>query len=184
MILEVITRIHLLFPVREVRVLPIQFGASPWKVLRDRGHALVTIPSRSRSTLKAFEASRHQVRDQIGILAKGRLDPGPPVLRRHISLRVQCHPQAHGQVLLPDDIGEPARQVRAAEGGEAERLWPLTQRARPGACAHVGVEVAPRVGGQRDWDAEPGVVEDVLLELVVPPGHELRVRDGAEEVEV
>ena len=96
---------------------------------------------------------------------------------------MQRHPDAGGEVLLAGDVGVALDEVGVAEGGEAERLRPLGERAREGFGARVVAERVARIGRQGHGDAGPGRQRQ-LLHPVVPGDQVTDVVDASGEVEV
>jgi hypothetical protein len=129
---------------------------------------------RGRAQLDALQATDvggDQARGQVGVLPEGHPDARPPRLGGQVDLRVQRHAQPGGHVLLPNDVGVSVDQAGVVQGGQAERLRPLRERASEGFGARVVAERVPRVGRQRHRDARPGRQRQ-LLDMVVP-GHQL-----------
>ncbi|GJD03055.1 hypothetical protein ColKHC_11880 [Colletotrichum higginsianum] len=178
-VVEVVAGIRLVLAVGEVGVLAVLHRTAAGEVLGDGRHAV----GAQLFTLEALDVLDEELAGEVGVLAPGVAQAGPPRLGGEVDLRVQRGPDADGDVLLAGDLGELPDQVRVPQGGEAEGLGPLGEDAGAEAGADVLGEAVAGVRRQGDGDAEAGV-EGALLDEVDELGDLPRVDDVADEVEV
>ena len=129
-------------------------------VLHDGDHAARV--HATRAVLEPLDIGTHQPTRERRILAKGAGDARPARLRCEIRLRRERHLDADCAILLPRDVAEPAHERRIADRGESERFGPLRELARPDGRAENVLEVISRIGADRDRDAEPRALGDLL----------------------
>ncbi len=133
-------------------------------VLHDRGdaigaHAILAV-------LEAFDVCANETRHGIRTRTERAGDARPARFRRKIRLRRKRHVDADGAIFLARDIAEAPNQFLVADGCEPERLRPLREASAAVRCAENVLEVAARIGADRDRNSEPRPFRD-CLDLVV-----------------
>ena len=120
-----------------------------------------------RAVLESLDVRAHHPAGERGVLAEGAVDAAPARLGREIRLRRQRHLDADGAILLPRDVAEAPHERRVADRREPERLRPLRELPRRDARAEHVLEVVARIGADRERDAEPRSLGDLLQRVVL-----------------
>ena len=146
---ETPTGVDLLTAVGEVGVFTTLLRAATGEVFGRAGHTR----ARQRVALQPQQVSDSQLGRQRRVLTEGSGLASPPRLGGQVDRRMQRRPDAHGEILLPGDVGETPHQAGVSQCGEPEWLGPL--RERLGRERHAGVldERVSRVGRDRHGDA-------------------------------